>query len=215
MRVVIVGGHGKVALRAARLLTHRGDEVTALIRRADQADEVAETGAEPVLFDVESTTESAFAEVIGGHDAIVWSAGAGGGNPARTYAVDRDAAIRSMRAAATAGVRRYVMVSYYGASTHHGVPEDNSFFTYAEAKAAADEFLRGTDLDWTILGPSTLTDGPGGGVEVAEAGSATGQVKGAVSRDTVAAVVVAALHDPATIHRQLEFNDGPNAVGTW
>src|SRR5690554_304023 len=90
------------------------------------------------------------AAAIEGHDALVWSAGAGGGNPTRTYAVDRDAAIRSMDAAARAGVERYVMVSYIGSSPDHGVPENDSFFAYAEAKAAADDYLRRSDLAWTI-----------------------------------------------------------------
>ncbi|MFT4200806.1 NAD(P)H-binding protein [Gordonia sp. (in: high G+C Gram-positive bacteria)] len=214
MRVVIVGGHGKVALRAARLLAQRGDEVTALIRNPAHAAQVRETGANPVVFDVEAAKESAFADVLVGHDAIVWSAGAGGGNPARTQAVDRDAAIRSMRAAAAAGVRRYVMVSYFGASIDHGVPETDSFHAYAEAKAAADDFLRGTDLQWTILGPSRLTDEPGGGIAVSEPGTAHRQSKGAVSRDAVAAVIAQVLHDRSTVGRQLEFNDGPDAVGS-
>ena len=112
------------------------------------------TGAEPVVADVESLDAGRLAEVLGGHDAVVWSAGAGGGSPERTYAVDRDAAIASMDAAARAGITRYVMVSYFGAAPDHGVAEDNPFFAYAEAKAAADEHLRGTDLDWTVLGPS-------------------------------------------------------------
>ncbi|BAS10342.1 conserved hypothetical protein [Arthrobacter sp. Hiyo4] len=58
-----------------------------------------------------------------------------------------------MDAAAEAGVGRYVMVSYLGAGPDHGVAAENSFFAYADAKAAADEYLRGTALAWTILGP--------------------------------------------------------------
>ena len=82
-------------------------------------------------------------------------------------AVDRDAAIRSMDAAASAGVGRYVMVSYFGARTDHGVPADNPFFAYAEAKAAADDHLRASDLTWTVLGPSALTLGqPTGRIDV-------------------------------------------------
>ncbi|NNG97524.1 NAD(P)H-binding protein [Gordonia araii NBRC 100433] len=201
-------------MRAATLLTERGDEVTALIRNPDHAADVRATGAAPLLFDVEAAKESAFADVFVGHDAIVWSAGAGGGNPSRTYAVDRDAATRSMEAASSAGVKRYVMVSYFGAGLEHGVPEDNSFYPYAQAKAAADEFLRNTELDWTILGPSRLTDEPGGGIAVSEPGSSAELAKGSVSRDTVAAAIAAAVHDDSTIHRQLEFNDGPDAVGS-
>ena len=138
-----------------------------------------------------------------GHDAIVWSAGAGGGNPARTYAVDRDAAIRSMDAAASAGVDRFVMVSYFGARSDHGVPSGNSFFAYAEAKAAADDHLRASDLAWTVLAPSALTLGePTGRID------ATATESGSVSRADVAAVVAAALADDATIGRTIRFNSG-------
>ena len=38
-------------------------------------------------------------------------------------------------------MRRYVMVSYFGAGPDHGVPEGDSFFAYADAKTAADAAL--------------------------------------------------------------------------
>ena len=162
-RIAIIGGHGKVALLLSELLTGEGHSVTSFIRNPDHSADVAATGAVPAVLDVEHSTTADIAEALKGHDAVVWSAGAGGGNPERTYAVDRDAAIRSMDAAEQAGVDRYVMVSYFGAGKDHGVPESNSFFAYAEAKAAADEHLRNSGLAWTILGPSALTDGPGTG----------------------------------------------------
>src|SRR5699024_8290841 len=96
-------------------------------------------------------------KVFGDQDAVVFAAGAGGGNPARTYAVDRDAAIASMDAAQGSEAMRYIMVSYYGSSLDHGVDEDSSFFPYAQSKALADEHLMDSDLRWTILGPSKLT----------------------------------------------------------
>ena len=163
-RIGIIGGHGKVALELSRILSAEGMDVTSFIRNPDHREDVAATGATPVVLDVEHSTTAEIAEALRNQDAVVWSAGAGGGSPERTYAVDRDAAIRSMDAAAEAGVGRYIMVSYLGAGPDHGVPEDNSFFAYAEAKAAADAYLRGTDLDWTILGPGALTDGPGNGL---------------------------------------------------
>jgi len=97
------------------------------------------------------------------------------------------------------------MVSYFGAGPDHGVPEDNSFYPYAEAKAAADAHLRAGDLDWTVLGPGRLT------LE-----SATGRIavgidaaeKGSVSREDVALVVAAALNDDSTIRRTIDFNNG-------
>lgn len=205
-RIVLIGGHGKVALRLARLLTARGDEVDASIRNPDHAAEVAATGASPVVADVETLDVDGLAALIGGHDAVVWSAGAGGGNPPRTYAVDRDAALRSMAAAETAGVRRYVMVSYFR-SPDHSVPEDDAFHAYAEAKAAADEHLATTSLDWTILGPSRLTDGDGTGGIDAEASESL-----AVSRADVAAVAAAVLVEPSTIRRTIRFNAGTTPI---
>lgn len=204
-RIAIIGGHGKVALHLSALLTEEGHSVTSFIRNPDHAADVAATGAVPSVLDVENATTAALAEALKGHDAVVWSAGAGGGNPARTYAVDRDAAIRSMDAAAEANVGRYVMVSYLGASKDHGVPEDHSFFAYAEAKAAADEYLRGTGLAWTILGPGALTDRPGTGlidVDPAPGGSRE------TSRSNTASVAAAVLDLPETAGRTIEFCDG-------
>ena len=211
-RILIIGGHGKVALLLAPLLVARGDDVTSVIRNSAHAAEVKATGATPVVSDVEALGVEELSELLAGHDAVVWSAGAGGGSPARTYAVDRDAAIRSMDAASSAGVDRYVMVSYFGARADHGVPADSSFFAYAEAKAAADDHLRASGLSWTVLGPSSLTlDEPAGRIDV------TATESGSVSRADVAAVVAAVLDDDATTGRTIRFNGGdvpiPEAIG--
>lgn len=209
-RIVIIGGHGKVALRLSRRLSERGDHVTAIIRNPDHSDDVRAAGAEPLVLDVEQADTAQLADALRGYDAVVWSAGAGGGNPPRTYAVDRDAAIRSMDAAKQAGVQRYIMVSYMGARTDHGVPPDQPFFHYAEAKAAADAYLRKTDLDWTILGPGKLTDDPASGKIAAndDMSSATRDT----SRDNVAWVAEAVLNAPNTIGATINFIDGDTPI---
>lgn len=206
-RILIFGGHGKVALLLEHLLTTRGDRVTAVIRDAAQIDDVRATGADPVVFDVESASREAMATLIAGHDAVVWSAGAGGGSAERTRAVDLDAATRSMNAAADADVPRYVMVSYFGSSPAHGIPESDSFFAYAEAKAAADEHLRASALEWTVLGPSRLTlEEPMGRID------ATSEASGRVSRGDVARVIAQTLVEPATIRRTIRFNEGDQPI---
>lgn len=197
---------GKVALQLTRILAERGDEVSSVFRNLEHADDVADTGAKPVLADIEQLDTAALTELLAGHDAVVFSAGAEGGNPVRTYAVDRDAAIRVIDAAAHAGVRRFVMVSYFGAGPDHGVPQENAFFPYAEAKAAADAYLRSSDLDWTVLGPSRLTLEPATG-RIALGGT-QGPAKATVSRADVALVVAATLADDSTIGRTIEFNSG-------
>jgi uncharacterized protein YbjT (DUF2867 family) len=201
-RVIVIGGHGKVALQLARILSERGDQVSSVFRNPEHSDDVAATGARPVVADIEKLDTSALADLVAGHDAVVFSAGAGGGNPARTYAVDRDAAIRVIDAATQAGVKRFVMVSYFGAGPDHGVPQDDPFFAYAEAKGAADTHLRASDLDWTVLGPGRLTLEPATGRIVLAKG------KGEVSRADVALVVAAALADDSTVRRTIEFNNG-------
>jgi uncharacterized protein YbjT (DUF2867 family) len=204
--IILIGGHGKIALLLSGILTERGDQVTSVFRNPDHSGDVAETGATPVPADIEQLDTSALAYLLGEHDAVVFTAGAGGGNPARTYAVDRDAAIRVVDAASQAGVKRFVLVSYFGAGPDHGVPQDDPFFPYAEAKAAADTHLRASDLDWTVLGPSRLTLEPATGrIEV---GDGKGGGKGSVSRADVALVVAATLRDDSTIHRTIEFNNG-------
>lgn len=208
-RVLIIGGHGKIALRLAPLLVERGDVVTSVIRNPDHEDEVAATGAIPLIADVEQLDTNGLTALLEGQNAVVWSAGAGGGNPERTYAVDRDAAVRSMDAAQEAGVTRYVMVSYLGAGPDHGVPEDNSFFAYAEAKSAADEHLRASKLDYTILQPGPLTlDEPTGLIEVVNPGD------GRVSRADVAAVAAAVLADASTVGSTIPFGNGTTPIGS-
>lgn len=202
-RIIVFGGHGRIALLLAPLLVARGDEVTSVIRNPDHVEEVEQTGAHALVADVETLDTAALSDIIRGHDAVVWSAGAGGGSAERTYAVDRDAAIRAMDAAGEADVARYVMVSWIGSKADHGVPEDDGFFAYADAKWAADEHLRGTALEGTILGPGTLTfDAPTGRIVLDPEGH------GEVSRADVAAVIAEVVGNPSTIGRTIRFGNG-------
>ena len=212
MRVTIFGGHGKIALLLAPMLVEAGHEVTSVIRNPDHAADVEATGARAHVSSVEDADESALAEQLTGQDAVIWSAGAGGGSPERTYAVDRDAAIRSMDAAATAGAGRYVMVSFSGSTPDALVPEDNPFRHYQDAKIAADEHLRGTGLDWTILAPGTLTLEPGGRAVNPDASFNDGDT---TSRELVAQVATAVLGDSRAHGKTLVFGDGQVPIDTW
>ncbi|CAB4944171.1 unannotated protein [freshwater metagenome] len=212
MRITIFGGHGKVALLLAPLLVEAGHEVTSVIRNPDHVSDVEATGATAVISSVEDADTAVLTELLSGQDGVVWSAGAGGGSPERTYAVDRDAAIRTMDAAAAAGVGRYVMVSFSGASPDVRVPEDNPFRHYQDAKIDADEHLRGTDLGWTILGPGTLTTEPSTGAVNPAAGFNDGDE---TSRELVAQVAHAALENDRTSRKTLVFGDGDVPITDW
>lgn len=210
-KVAIIGGHGKVALHLASQLTERGDAVTALFRNPEHEADVTATGAAPVVLDVEHADTAAIAAALAGHDAVVWTAGAGGGDPERTVAVDREAAIRSMEAAAQAGVYRYVMISFRGAGRVE-VPEDEPFYAYAEAKAAADAHLRSSGLQWTILGPGALDLEPAAGTIRVDTDGDPALGKISVSREDVAAVTAAVLADETTIGRTIEFVGGGQPI---
>lgn len=207
MTITLIGGHGKVALLAEPLLVQAGHEVRAVIRDPAQAQDVEATGARPVLADVQTLDAAGWDALLEGSEAVVWSAGAGGGDPERTSAIDRDAAIASIDAAERTGVRRYVMVSYFGAGPDHGVAPEDPFFPYAEAKAAADAHLRRSALDWTILAPSGLTlEEPTGRIDTGA------QRAGTVSRGNVARVIAATLERPDLVGRTIRFNDGQQEI---
>lgn len=212
MRVTIIGGHGKVALLLAPKLVEAGHEVTSVIRDPDQVDDVEATGATARVSSVEDADTDALTDLLSGEDAVVWSAGAGGGSPERTYAVDRDAAIRSMDAAEAAGVDRYLMVSFSGANPDALVPEGNSFRHYQDAKIAADEHLRASELDWTILAPGSLTTEQASGTVNPDASFRDGD---STARELVAQVAVAVLDDPRAVRETLVFGDGDVPIDDW
>jgi uncharacterized protein YbjT (DUF2867 family) len=205
--VAIAGGHGQVARRLARLLVARGDRVRGLIRNPDHADDLRADGSAPVLCDLESASTAAIAEAIGGADAVVFAAGAGPGSGAeRKWTMDRDGAIRLLDAAVSAGATRYVIVSSLGAESP---PDDDDVFSvYLRAKAEADAAIVASDRDWTVVRPGHLTDDPGTGRSRIQAEP----VRDEVSRDDVAAVLAAVLHEPGSIRYTLYVVRGDTPI---
>ena len=123
----------------------------------------------------------------------------------------RAAAIRSMEAAAAAGVKRYVMVSFLTA--YGEVSVDHPLRAYAIAKIAADRHLQTTDLDWTILGPGLLTlEEPTGAITVARVLKGTPSSKAPTSRGNVARVIAAVLAEPASIGKVIPSYHGDTPI---
>lgn len=207
--VVIVGGHGKVALRLAEALTGRGRTVRSTIRNEAHGSDVEQVGAVPVLLDIEGSDAQGFAEVLRGADAVVFSAGAGGdGSIERKRTVDLGGSLKSIEAAGMAGVRRFVQVSAVGVDAP--LPEDTDpvWRAYVEAKRDADVALRGSDLDWTIVRPGRLTDDPATGlVQVGDS-----VPSGGIPRADVAAVIAAVLEEDSTIGKQFELIEGEQTI---
>jgi uncharacterized protein YbjT (DUF2867 family) len=211
MDVVVAGGHGQIALRLERLLAERGDRARGLIRNPDHAADLEAAGAEPVICDLEAD-DADVAGAVAGADAIVFAAGAGpGSGPERKQTVDLGGAVKLIDAAKANDIRRYLIVSSMGAG--NPPPGDEGFAVYLQAKAAADEALASSGLDFTIVRPGRLTDDPGTGqVQVAE----RLEGGGSVTREDVAAVLAECLTAENTIGKSFDLlNDGtpiPEAV---
>jgi uncharacterized protein YbjT (DUF2867 family) len=204
--IAIAGGHGKIALIMGRLLAERGDTVRGLIRNPDQADDLRAVGIEPVVCDLESGSDVASA--VRGADAVVFAAGAGpGSGDARKKTVDRDGAVKLVEAAKADGISRYLIVSSMGADKP---PTDGAegFGAYLQAKFEADEAVRASGLDYTVVRPGGLTDDPGTGlVTIAEHTE-----RGQIPRADVAAVFVACLDTPSTIGQSFDLISGTTPI---
>jgi nucleoside-diphosphate-sugar epimerase len=212
MRLVIAGGHGKIALQLERRAAARGDATVALIRDPQQSDDVRGAGAEPVVADLEAIGSGELATHVTGADAVVFAAGAGPGSTAeRKGTVDRDAALLLADAAAAAGVRRYLLVSAMNIDSPPAPEDDDSIWAhYLRAKKAAEDALRARgDLDLTILRPGRLTDDAGTGlVRLGRSGGSPPVGYGEVPREDVAAVLLALLDAPASAGAVLDLVGG-------
>src|SRR3954447_21922082 len=146
MRVVIAGGHGKIALILERLLAQRDDSVAGFFRNPAQAADLEAVGAEPLIVDLEQASVDEVAKHMDGADAVVFAAGAGpGSGAARKETVDRAAAVLVADAAEQAGITRYLLVSSMGVESVAGgaTPAgiDEVFLAYLRAKLAAERDL--------------------------------------------------------------------------
>ncbi len=207
MRVVIAGGHGQIARQFGRLVTQAGHEAVGMIRKPEQVPDLQDDGIEPALIDLEATDVEEMAGIVRGADAVLFAAGGGAdGNAARKETVDKGAAIMLADAARAAGVRRYVMLSAMG--TEQADPDsDDVFQVYLRAKLAADDYVRSSDLDWTIVRPGRLTDDvPTGLVEL---GTLEG---GSVTRGDVAHVLAEVVEDSGSIGKTFDVLNGDRPV---
>lgn len=200
MRVLIAGANGKIGKHLVRMLAENGHDVRAMIRAEEQAPGIRGLGGAPIVADLEGEI-SGTAE---GCDAVVFTAGGGpGSGAAKKETVDRQGAVKLIEAAQQHGARRYVMVSSMGADDPASGSEAMQPYLYA--KARADEALRESRLDYTIIRPGRLTNEPGTG-RVAAAPS-LGR-RGEIPREDVARAIVIALETQGTAGKTFELLSG-------
>ena len=206
MLVAIAGAHGKIAMQLTARLVARGDSVLGLIRNPDHVADVQAAGAEPVVCDLEGAGVEEIAAAVERAGAVVFAAGAGPGSGAeRKLTMDRDGAIKLLRAT-EGSAARYLVVSSVGAESPPS--GDDVFEVYLRAKAEADAAVTESGRAWVIVRPGPLTNDPGTGRVRIE----TQPFRDAVTRDDVAAVLAALVADPSLDGSILYLSEGDTPI---
>jgi uncharacterized protein YbjT (DUF2867 family) len=208
MRVFIVGATGGVGHRVAQGLRATGHPVTAIVRRAEQAESLAGQGITPIIADVVADSVETLADGMQGSDVVLFTAGAGGRDgPEATTAVDGDGPAKVAAAAKIAGVSRFYLVSVFPEARRERRMDDD-FEHYMVEKKKAETQLVLTDLDWVILRPSALTNEPG--VGTVDLGLA--KVHREIRRDDVADTLIALIKNPGITRVILEVTGGSTSI---
>ncbi|WP_332633895.1 SDR family oxidoreductase [Halalkalibacter flavus] len=155
MRVLVIGANGQVARHTLTKLNEAGHTPVAMIRNAEQETAVKEKGAkETIIADLEANFDHAF----NGIEAVIFAAGSGGHTGAdKTILIDLWGAVKAIDTAERLGVKRFVMLSSMGT-----IDPDKSerIRHYLVAKKLADDHLKRSSLDYTIVRPGSLTNEP-------------------------------------------------------
>ena len=202
MRVLVIGANGNTATRLVRRLAAGRHDPLAMIRNPDQRPKFDEMGVPSVLADLEYPIDHA----VRGCDAVIFAAGSGGHTGKdKTVLVDHLGAIRSMVTAQVHGARRYIMLSSIGAE----VNSTSRIAHYHKAKAHADNFLRESGLDYTVVCPGGLRDDPGtSSVSVSlEQGD-----RGTTLRENLAETLALCLDLDSTIGKTFSLLDGDTPI---
>ncbi|APX95616.1 SDR family oxidoreductase [Natronorubrum daqingense] len=199
--VLVAGAHGQVGQHVTERLGASDHEARAMVRDEDQTEEMDAIGADETV--VADLTESV-AHAVEGCDSIIFAAGSGGND---VYGVDRDGAIALIDAAENAGADRFVMLSSMGVDEPEDAPE--ALQDYLIAKAEADESLRESALEWTIVRPGELTNEDGDGrIRVGNFDLGDGDIP----REDVAQTLIAVLERDGLVGETFELLGGEQSI---
>ncbi|MFJ9007160.1 NAD(P)-dependent oxidoreductase [Streptomyces canus] len=208
MKLLILGATGPTGRHVVDLAVRSGDSVTAFVRNPAALGDLTEQ-VTTVTGDATSQRDLAAAAV--GHDAIVSALGRG--NSVRADGLFTRASAAVTGAAGEAGVSRLVWLSSFGVGHTFGWSSSAQKLIYGTLlrsiyadKAIADESIRSSGLDWTVVYPTRLTHGPAKGTFRADdrlpmKGNPT------ISRADVAAFMHTAVQGNEWIHRTAVISD--------
>lgn len=211
--ILVVGATGTLGGAIARTLLESGEPVRITIRDGSSYGDLVDMGAEAVHADLKDP--ASLRAACDGVDAVITTANAiGRGGDDTIESVDLQGNQNLIAAAADAGVKRFVFTSVFGASTEHFVP-------FLQAKGHAEERLKSSGMDWTILQPNlfmdvwipTVVGGVLEGRSVTIVGEGKKQHSMVAMRDVVA-YAVATLGNDAASNRTLVIG-GPRPLCWW
>ena len=202
--ILIAGATGATGKRVIEILnSSESFNPLALIRKEEQQQIFDDMEIESVLGDLEGDVS----HVMKGIDKVIFAAGSGSKTgPDKTIAVDQEGAKKLIDAAKKAKVKKFVMLSAMGTDA----PEEHKELeNYLRAKKEADDYLRASGLNYTIVQPGRLSDDLGlAKVKVAEKLNE----KGEISRDDVAFILVMSLADPLVKNMSFEALEGGESI---
>ena len=208
-KVLIIGANGKIGkLTCKKIAEISGFTPIAGIRKEDQVPFFEEQGIEYRLINLEASVEK-LQQWFDGIDCIVFTAGSGGKTGYdKTLEIDLDAAVKSMEAAKSAGIDRFIIVSAFYADDREAW-NTTGIKPYYIAKHYADEALKRSGLQYTILRPARLLDGSGTG-KIATTADTQSELQ--IFRDDVAAVIVEVLSNQHTVGKSIDLINGHEGI---
>ncbi len=145
MKIAITGGTGFVGRHLARALSSSGHEVVLIARGVDRRDESVLSLQHTTLVQTSVADEQQLTKALQGCDAVAHCAGINRQIGAQTYqAIHVEGTLNVVNAAARAGAKKVVLLSFLRARPNCGSP-------YHESKWAAEEIVRNSGLDYTIV----------------------------------------------------------------
>ncbi|MEU6408664.1 NAD(P)H-binding protein [Microbispora sp. NPDC046933] len=200
MRITVFGATRGTGRRFVRLALERGHEVEVVARRPE-----AVTDRHPNLTVRRGDVLAPETVGVEGADAVVYVVGPSGRGPTNLYS---EGGRNVMDAMARQGVRRIVAVTNaLGDQPSDTMPQRllkrlvRRVFLEAACRDARllEREIRTRDLDWTVVQPPRLTNGPARGAYRTAVGDG---VRGGVliSREDLAGYLLKALEDSGTVH---------------
>ncbi|RQN00540.1 oxidoreductase [Staphylococcus warneri] len=209
MSILIIGANGGVGSKLVDQLKDDNVDFTAGVRKDEQVKALEDNGIKALNIDVEKDSIEDLKNKFKTFDKVIFSVGSGGSTGAdKTIYVDLDGAVKTIKASEEADIKHYVMVSTYD-SRREAFDQSGDLKPYTIAKHYADDYLRHSNLNYTILHPGGLKDDQG-----------TGQIKadlyfdsyGSIPREDVASVLKHVINSDKFSKQEFQIVSGNESI---